>query len=94
MHAKLVQISPISTVFVGDISIVDGVYKPTFTSLGGTTLYLLNYSVYVYDYIFDSVYISYFALVYMIILYIYIIVYMTLYITIVYGVILYLLYIV
>ena len=30
VNAELVNISPITMVFVGDISIVDGVYKPTY----------------------------------------------------------------
>ena len=36
--AKLVPITPISLWFMVDLTIVHGVYKPTFTSLGGTIL--------------------------------------------------------
>ena len=39
--AKLVQITPITMVYGTQITIVMGVYKPTFTSLGGPTLYRL-----------------------------------------------------
>ena len=40
--AKLVQITPISLWFMADMTIVNGVYKPTNITFGGLTLHILS----------------------------------------------------